>query len=75
MTRAMSYPVMTAGDVERLVALERDGYWHFETSHGLALERDYECVLCHSAQAPFAPLDNRQGLLAQSQVCGNCHGR
>jgi len=68
-------PALTAGDLESLVALERDGYWHFEVSHELALERDYECVLCHSAQVPFAPLDNRQGLLAQSQVCGNCHGR
>lgn len=68
-------PELTAGDLERLVALERDGYWHFEISHELALERDYECVLCHSAQVPFAPLDNRQSLLAQSQVCANCHGR
>ena len=68
-------PALTADDLEGLIALERDGYWHFEVSHKLALERDYECALCHSAQVPFAPLDNRQSLLAQSQVCGNCHGR
>ena len=68
-------PALTADDLEGLIALERDGYWHFEVSHELALERDYECALCHSAQVPFAPLDNRQSLLAQSQVCGNCHGR
>ena len=68
-------PALTADDLQGLVALERDGYWHFEISHELALERGYECVLCHSAQVPFAPLDNRQGRLAQSQVCGNCHGR
>ena len=66
---------LTADDLESLMALERDGYWHFEISHELALERSYDCVLCHSAQVPFAPLDNRQSLLAQSQVCGNCHGR
>ena len=68
-------PALTADDLEGLLALERDGYWHFEISHELALERDYECALCHSAQVPFAPLDNRQSLLAQSQVCGSCHGR
>lgn len=68
-------PALTADDLERMVALERDGYWHFETSHELALERSYECVLCHSAQVPFAPVNNRQSLLAQSQVCANCHGR
>ncbi|MDE0002173.1 MAG: FAD-binding protein [Rhodospirillaceae bacterium] len=68
-------PVLTADDLDSLVALERDGYWHFEVSHELALERSYECVLCHSAQVPFAPLVNRQSLLVQSQVCGNCHGR
>jgi len=68
-------PALTTDDLERMVALERDGYWHFEISHELALERDYECVLCHSAQVPLTPLDNRQSLLAQSQVCANCHGR
>ena len=68
-------PAMTAEDLEALLALERDGYWHFGISHELALERGYECVLCHSAQVPFAPLNDTQSLLAQSQVCGNCHGR
>lgn len=68
-------PALTADDLEGLIALKRDGYWHFEVSHELALERDYECVLCHSAQVPFAPFDNMQSLLAQSEVCGNCHGR
>ena len=68
-------PALTVDNLEALVALGRDGYWHFEISHELALERGYECALCHSAQVPFATLDNRQGLLAQSEVCGNCHGR
>ena len=76
MSGADSWEVaLTADDIEGLLALERDGYWHFEISHELALERDYECVLCHSAQVPFAALNDRQSLLAQSQVCGYCHGR
>ena len=68
-------PALTAEDLKALLALERDGYWHFGISHELALERGYECVLCHSAQVPFAAVNDRQSLLAQSQVCGNCHGR
>lgn len=68
-------PAIAAEDLDALLALERDGYWHFGVSHELALERGYECVLCHSAQVPFAALNDRQSLLAQSQVCGNCHGR
>ncbi|MYF70778.1 MAG: cytochrome c3 family protein [Proteobacteria bacterium] len=68
-------PALTADDLEGLMALKRDGYWHFERSHDLALERGYECEFCHSAQVPFAAVNDRQGLLAQSQVCGNCHGR
>ena len=68
-------PALTVENLEALLGLERDGYWHFGISHELALERGYDCVLCHSAQVPFAALNDRQSLLAQSQVCGNCHGR
>ncbi len=68
-------PSLTADDLEALLSVERDGYWHFRISHALALERGYECVFCHSPQVPFATLDNRESLLAQSGVCGNCHGR
>ena len=66
---------LTAEDLKSLLATEREGYWHFQVSHELALEWQYECTLCHSAQVPFYPVNNTQSKLAQSQVCGNCHGR
>ena len=66
---------LSAEDLEGLLASEREGYWHFRVSHELVLEWQYECTLCHSAQVPFYPLNNTQSKLAQSQVCGNCHGR
>ena len=66
---------MTADHLKALLATEREGYWHFRISHELALEREYDCVLCHNAQVPFYPVDNSDSRLAQSQVCGNCHGR
>ncbi len=58
-----------------MIANSREGYWHFEKSHEMVLEREYECDLCHSAQVPFFPVNNRQSKLAQTEACANCHGR
>jgi len=68
-------PSLDADDLRALVDLNRDGYWHFQISHELVLERGYECTMCHSAKVPFAAIDNREHKLAQVGVCGNCHGR
>ena len=66
---------LTADNLKALLKTERDGYWHFQISHQLALEWEYECTICHSAQVPFYPVNNTESKLAQSQVCENCHGR
>ena len=66
---------LDADALRALVDLDRDGYWHFQISHELVLERSYECTMCHSARVPFAAIDNREHKLAQVNVCGNCHGR
>jgi predicted oxidoreductase len=64
---------LTATDLESLLEKSRDGYWHFQVSHQLVLERSYDCARCHSAQLPFAPPSGRQNMLAQTEVCANCH--
>ncbi len=64
---------LTAEDLESLLAESRDGYWHFQVSHQLVLERGYTCTDCHSAQLPFSPLNDRQSMLAQTEVCTICH--
>lgn len=64
---------LTAVELQSLLASPRDGYWHFEMSHNLVAEREYECTLCHSAKMPFFPLNNLESKLAQTQVCTNCH--
>jgi succinate dehydrogenase/fumarate reductase flavoprotein subunit len=66
-------PAISAAELESLLAESRDGYWHFQASHRLVLERGYECARCHSAQLPFSPVNNRQSMLAQTEVCTNCH--
>jgi len=67
------HAALNATTLEAMLAMPRDGYWHFQTSHRLVLERNYACTLCHSARLPFAPVTDRAGLLAQTQVCSNCH--
>jgi len=64
---------MKSGDLEVLLTKPRDGYWHFQVSHRLVLERRYICTSCHSAQLPFSSVSDRPGLLLQTRVCTNCH--
>ncbi|MGE4658748.1 MAG: FAD-binding protein, partial [Gammaproteobacteria bacterium] len=66
---------LDSGALEAILANTGEGYWHFEQSHNMVLERGYECDLCHSAQVPFFAATNRQSKLAQTEVCANCHGR
>lgn len=61
-------------ELEALLTTSRDGYWHFETSHAMVLERQYECAQCHSSDVPFIPINNRVSKLAQVEVCTTCHG-
>jgi len=68
-------PSLTATELEALLATPRDGYWHFERSHELVLERQYQCTDCHSAEVPFFPVNNRTSKLAQAELCSTCHGR
>lgn len=64
---------MTAENLELSLAAPRDGYWHFQVSHQLVLERNYECTSCHSAQLPLAPVSDRASRLLQTEVCTTCH--
>jgi len=64
---------MTSGDLEVLLTKPRDGYWHFQVSHRLVLERRCICASCHSAQLPYSSVSDRPGLLLQTRVCTTCH--
>jgi len=68
-------PSLNADALRALLSAEREGYWHFQISHALVLERGYDCSMCHSAKVPFVPVANTEHKLAQAGVCGNCHGR
>ena len=66
-------PELDANDVEAMLAISRDGYWHFERVHKLVLERNYQCTQCHSYRVPFAPATTRTQKLAQAGTCDACH--
>lgn len=66
-------PGLTSNAIEFLLTQTRDGYWHFEQSHRLVLERGYECDRCHSAELPFTPAVDHSSLMAQTKLCLNCH--
>jgi len=66
-------PTMTAQTLNAILSVSRTGYWHFQVSHELVLERAYECSRCHSAQLPFSIVSNRASRLLQTGICTNCH--
>jgi len=68
-------PTLTEDELRTLLTTSREGFWHFETSHEMVLERQYGCTQCHSAEVPFFPLNNRTSKSAQVELCSNCHGR
>lgn len=66
-------PGMGAEELKVMLAVSRDGYWHFERVHNLVLERRYPCTQCHSSRLPFAPATTLPQKLAQVETCGACH--
>ena len=65
--------MLTSEDLKALLSIQRDGYWHFQVSHQLVVERNYDCASCHSAQLPFAPVIDRESRRLQTEVCTTCH--
>lgn len=60
-------------DVASLVNENRPGYWHFEKSHQIVLERNLACLQCHAELAPYNENAHRMDQLALSESCVSCH--
>ena len=60
-------------ELEPLIQQARDGFWHFEASHALVLEREYACNQCHSPASPMAGAVTAQQMLVRTNTCTNCH--
>jgi succinate dehydrogenase/fumarate reductase flavoprotein subunit len=66
-------PMLSAAELAVMLEQDRPGYWHFETSHRLVLERDYDCAECHSAEWPTGPAITVAQQLLELESCTNCH--
>ncbi len=59
--------------LQALINTRRPGYWHFEISHALVLERAYECSRCHNADSPMTPAISAAQMLTRLDTCTTCH--
>lgn len=67
-------PVATNADaLRRELAIERPGYWHWERSHRIVLERTLACTDCHSTAWPTTPATTRTQTLLRLTTCSRCH--
>jgi flavocytochrome c len=60
-------------NVTDLLAKPRPGYWHFEQSHRIVLERGIVCLQCHAELAPYREADHRMNPQALTATCVRCH--
>ncbi|MDA0586990.1 MAG: FAD-dependent oxidoreductase [Planctomycetota bacterium] len=60
-------------DVEALLETRRPGFWHFEQSHQIVLERKLNCILCHSELAPYDENRHRIDAKKLTSSCVGCH--
>lgn len=60
-------------DVKSLVKENRKGYWHFEKSHRVVLERELACLLCHADLAPYEENSHKMSQQALTASCASCH--
>mgnify|MGYP005728495675 FL=1 len=60
-------------DVEALVEEPRPGFWHFEQSHKIVLERKLNCLLCHAELAPYDEARHKMNAKKLTSSCVGCH--
>ena len=60
-------------DVEALLEESRPGFWHFEQSHRIVLDRKQNCLLCHADLAPYDEATHRIDARKLTSSCVGCH--
>ncbi|MBL8237852.1 MAG: FAD-dependent oxidoreductase [Bryobacterales bacterium] len=60
-------------DVPALIKEKRAGYWHFENSHQLVLNRKFNCLECHAEMLPFKMETHKIDRHLQINACQRCH--
>ncbi len=62
-----------AVNLAALVAQQRSGFWHFNASHALVLERNDSCATCHVGVWSPGPAASRAQRIVQLDSCARCH--
>jgi succinate dehydrogenase/fumarate reductase flavoprotein subunit len=60
-------------DLPALLRQQRKGYWHFNVSHTLILERNDSCATCHTGAWAPGPAVGRAQRIVQLDSCTRCH--
>ena len=60
-------------DIKSQLADPRPGFWHFEKSHAISLERGTDCRQCHAELAPYRPEHHRVNQQVLTASCVRCH--
>ena len=60
-------------DIHASLGSQRDGYWHFEHSHRIVLERDLDCLECHAELAPYQESKHLMNPRMLTFSCVFCH--
>ena len=62
-----------ADTLPQLITARRPGYWHFEVSHQVVLERALDCTACHTPAWPTAAPATMSQRQLQLNACSTCH--
>ncbi len=65
--------LMTSAELRSLLKHQRAGYWHWERSHAVVIERALACTDCHSPDWPTKPAITLRQQLLQLETCTQCH--
>ncbi|MCE7901925.1 MAG: FAD-dependent oxidoreductase [Gammaproteobacteria bacterium PRO9] len=63
----------SAIELPTLLRTPRPGYWHFEVSHALVVERGEACAGCHRGPWQPGPTETQAARLVQLESCTRCH--
>ena len=72
-TSATATSCIECHDIESHLAEPRPGFWHFEKSHAVAMERGTDCRQCHAELAPYREKQHRMNPQVLTTSCVRCH--
>ena len=70
---ATSESCIECHDIQSQLAEARPGFWHFEKSHAVTMQRGTDCRQCHAELAPYRQEQHRMNPQVLTASCVRCH--